>query len=241
MTIVAEQHRTGTFGPVGADAELTALLGLVVASAGVGAAAVEVGATPGHEVARWGVLGPKVVRVPLRYGNEFVGSLVVPTVGHRPHLLAAVAARLAAGLRSHVVARSAERARADLVPLEDGLTAALYRAARGAAVEVWPLPVMGAQVESAAASIATEALANAARHAPGAPARVRVRVRGPYLEVQVTDEGPGLPADFVAGSGVPAMRGRAAAVGGTCVVRRSVTGTLVEAMLPLGPHIPFPR
>jgi hypothetical protein len=232
MTIVADQR------VLRADGELTDLLGLVLAGAGVSAAALEV---DGHELAAWGDPGTSVVRVPLRYGNETVGTLVVPAAGHRPHLLGAVASRLAAGVRTRVVARSAASGRGDLARVEGGLVAALHRAARGAAVEVWPLPAMGVEVESAAALIATEALTNAARHAPGAPARARVRVRGPYLEVQVTDEGPGLPPGFVAGAGVRAMRGWAAAVGGTCLVRRSVSGTLVEAMLPLGPHIPRPR
>jgi hypothetical protein len=236
MTIAMEQDTLRTAGAV--DGELTALLGLVLAGAGVSAAALEV---DGRELAAWGEPGPAVVRVPLRYGNEIVGTLVVPAAGHRSYLVEAVAPRLAAGLRAYVVTRSAATARGHLSHVEGGLTAALHRAAQGATVEVWPLPLMGAEVESAAAQIATEALANAARHAPGAPARVRVRVRGPYLEVQVTDEGPGLPRGFSAGSGIPAMRGWAAAVGGTCLVRRSVTGTLVEAMLPLGPHIPYPR
>lgn len=234
MTIVVDQGSDAT----AVEGELRALLGLVVAGAGVSAAVLEV---DGRELAAWGDPGAAVVRLPLRYGNEIVGVLVVPAAGHRPYLLETVAPRLAAGLRAYVVSRSAEAGRGDLAPVEGGLTAALRRAAQGAVVEVWPLPAMGTEVESAAALIATEALTNAARHAPGAPARVRVRVRGPYLEVQVTDEGPGVPCGFTAGSGVPAMRGWAAAVGGTCMVRRSVTGTLVEAMLPLGPHIPRPR
>jgi len=221
--------------------ELDALLGLVVAELGVPAAAVESAA---GVLASFGSPREPVVRFPLRYGNEVVGALVVPAAGHRPLLLDAAAPRLAEAVRRQTVAQAAEAAETGGLAgmsLPGGLAEALPRIAGAAAVEVWPLPGLASHTEAAAYLIAGEALANAARHAPGAPARVRVRVRGRYLEVQVTDEGPGLPRGFSAGGGIPAMRGWAAAAGGTCMVRRSVSGTLVEAMLPMGPVIPRQR
>ncbi|GAA4557431.1 sensor histidine kinase [Pseudonocardia xishanensis] len=220
------------------DSLLDSLLDEVVAELGATAAAVE---SPARVLASVGDPRDPVVRVPLPYGNETVGTLVVPAAGHRPHVLGAAAPRLAAAVRRRTVARSAETARLDETAVPGGLVAALPRIAGSAAVEVRPLPALAPDTEAAASLIAGEALANAARHAPGAPARVRVRVRGPYLEVQITDEGPGLPRGFTAGTGVPAMRGWAAAAGGTCTIRRSVSGTVVEAMLPMGPVIPRPR
>lgn len=224
--------------------ELDALLGVVVAELGVPAAVVE---TPAGALASFGVPQAPVVRVPLRYGNEVVGALVVPAAGHRPHLLDALVPRLAEAVRRQTVARSAAQTELGGITVPGGLAVALSRVAgdveveTDVEVEVWPLPALAPHTEAAAYLIAAEALANAARHAPGAPTRVRVRGRGPYLEVQVTDEGPGLPRGFTAGAGVTAMRGWAAAAGGSCMVRRSVRGTLVEAMLPMGPVIPRQR
>jgi signal transduction histidine kinase len=217
---------------------LGSLVGTVAETLGVPFAALEV---DGRIVAGVGGWPEHVERVPLAYGVETVGALVLPPGRRRDALLLdALAGQLARAVRAVSVAEAAVRASRELAVahVPGGLVPALTAAARGlgdAAVEVWPLPVMDPAVEGAAYRIAVEALSNAARHAPGAAARVRVRARGSFLDVTVTDGGPGVPAGFTAGPGVHAMRGSAAAVGGACTVRRGLPGTLVEAMLPLLP------
>jgi two-component system, NarL family, sensor kinase len=118
---------------------------------------------------------------------------------------------------------------------ELGLAAALReQAARlgGAQVQVGPLPPLPAAVEVAAYRIAVEAMANAARHAPGSRVRVHVEA-GDQLELTVVDDGPGLPVGYAAGVGISSMRERAAELGGTVTVRRADPGTVVTAALPL--------
>ncbi|MFD0580392.1 sensor histidine kinase [Dactylosporangium darangshiense] len=95
------------------------------------------------------------------------------------------------------------------------------------------LPALPAAVEVAAYRIAVEALTNAARHAPGSAVSVSLRVDG-RLELSVADGGAGLPDGYRAGVGLHSMRERAAELGGRCdVTRRSPTGTLVTARIPL--------
>lgn len=227
-------------GPARGSASTTwlgSLVGTVAETLGVPFAALEV---DGRIVTGVGAWPERVERVPLGYGVETVGALVLPPVRRRDALLLdALVGQLARAVRAASVAEAAVHASRELAGahVPGGLVAALTaaRALGGAAVEVWPLPALHPAVEAAAYRIAVEALTNAARHAPGAPARVRIRTRGDFLDVAVTDSGPGVPAGFTAGAGVHAMRGWAAAVGGVCVVRRGLPGTLVEAMLPLVP------
>ncbi len=97
-----------------------------------------------------------------------------------------------------------------------------------------PLP---AAVEVAAYRIATEALANVARHASASRVTLHLAVDGghpPALRVEVVDDGAGLPADVAAGVGLRSMAERAAEVGGTCgIMRRATRGTTVRAVLPI--------
>lgn len=95
------------------------------------------------------------------------------------------------------------------------------------------LPPLPAAVEVAAYRIVQEALTNVIRHAAARTCVVRIAVnRG--LEVEVTDDGSGLPADVRAGVGLQSMRERAAELGGRCrVERRPGRGTRVSAWLPL--------
>lgn len=92
------------------------------------------------------------------------------------------------------------------------------------------------QVERAAYRIVQESLTNAARHAPGAKVRVRL-VYGPReLAVQVTDTGPTTTpvlAGQGGGNGIPGMRERASALGGTLLAGPSGAGFEVSARLPL--------
>ncbi|MDP9479007.1 MAG: sensor histidine kinase [Actinomycetota bacterium] len=125
----------------------------------------------------------------------------------------------------------------------DGLSEATDRGASGdegpvafsleAPEDLSSLP---AAVEVAAYRIAQEALTNAARHARAETCRVRLsvdRAEG-VLELEVTDDGVGMPAGRRAGVGMSSMRERAEELGGTCEVELVPTGgTRVLARLPL--------
>ncbi|WP_051516066.1 sensor histidine kinase [Candidatus Blastococcus massiliensis] len=92
-----------------------------------------------------------------------------------------------------------------------------------------------AAVEVAAYRIASEALANAARHA--APSRVAVALEcdDGTLVVTVTDDGVGIDPAAPAGVGLISLRERAAELGGRCTVECPPSGgTVVRAVLPAG-------
>ncbi|MEV0619420.1 histidine kinase [Nonomuraea sp. NPDC050404] len=96
-----------------------------------------------------------------------------------------------------------------------------------------PLP---SPVERAAYRIVQESLTNAARHAPGAEVRVRLEYGESELAVRVSDTGATTPAvmsESGSGNGIPGMRERASALGGTLVAGPCDTGFRVEARLPL--------
>jgi signal transduction histidine kinase len=88
-----------------------------------------------------------------------------------------------------------------------------------------------AAVEVAAYRIVTEALTNVTRHAGARCCVVRLSLNG-SLELEVVDDGRGLPADLRAGIGITAMRERAAELGGTLTVESRQQGTRVRARLP---------
>ncbi|MEW1836486.1 histidine kinase [Nonomuraea angiospora] len=96
-----------------------------------------------------------------------------------------------------------------------------------------PLPP---QVERAAYRIVQESLTNAARYAPGSSVSVRLEYGEHELAIHVSDTGattaPVL-AEAGSGNGIPGMRERASALGGTLVAGPSGTGFQVEARLPL--------
>ncbi|MEV4011473.1 histidine kinase [Nonomuraea angiospora] len=96
-----------------------------------------------------------------------------------------------------------------------------------------PLPP---QVERAAYRIVQESLTNAARYAPGSSVSVRLEYGEHELAIHVTDTGattaPVL-SESGSGNGIPGMRERASALGGTLVAGPSGTGFQVEARLPL--------
>jgi signal transduction histidine kinase len=78
----------------------------------------------------------------------------------------------------------------------------------------------------------TEALTNVARHAAARSCQVRLRREG-ALEVEVTDDGRGVPAGQPAGVGMTAMRERASELGGMLTVQTLAAGTRVSARLPV--------
>ncbi len=96
------------------------------------------------------------------------------------------------------------------------------------------LPSLPAAVEVAVYRITQEALTNVARHARASACRVRLSVREGEMELEVADDGVGLPEDRHGGVGIASMRERAAELGGTCeVAPMPGGGTRVTARLPL--------
>lgn len=98
--------------------------------------------------------------------------------------------------------------------------------------ELGPLP---AAVEVAAFRIATEAANNAARHSGATACTIELRRRD-ALEMEIRDDGQGIPPDGGTGSGIGLMslRDRAEELGGDVVVHSAGgQGTRVAAMLPL--------
>jgi two-component system NarL family sensor kinase len=98
------------------------------------------------------------------------------------------------------------------------------------------LPSLPAAVEVASYRIVQEAITNVARHARAKTCRIRLSVdRGAgMLDLEVKDDGVGMPKNRVAGVGLSSMRERAEELGGTCDVEPDPGGgTRVLARLPL--------
>jgi len=83
-------------------------------------------------------------------------------------------------------------------------------------------------VESAVYFAVAEALANAAKHAPGAPVRVTLELDGDALRAVVADDGPG--GANPAGAGLTGVRHRVEALDGTLEIA-SGPGTTVTVRL----------
>jgi signal transduction histidine kinase len=91
-----------------------------------------------------------------------------------------------------------------------------------------------AAVEVAAYRIASEALANVARHARAARVDVALERADGALVVTVADDGVGIRPDAPAGVGLVSLRERAAELGGSCTVECPAgSGTVVRAVLPV--------
>ncbi|MGI9148050.1 MAG: histidine kinase [Chloroflexota bacterium] len=96
------------------------------------------------------------------------------------------------------------------------------------------LPVLPAAVEVAAYRIAQEALANVVRHAGARSCCIRLSVGDGTLDLEVADDGSGLPADPRGGMVLTSMRERAEELGGHCTFTSPPEGgTRVHAVLPL--------
>ncbi|SDF03193.1 Histidine kinase-, DNA gyrase B-, and HSP90-like ATPase [Blastococcus aurantiacus] len=90
-----------------------------------------------------------------------------------------------------------------------------------------------AAVEVAAYRIASEALANVARHARASRVEVALGRDDGALVVTVTDDGCGIAPEAPAGVGLVSLRERAAELGGSCTVECPPDGgTVVRAVLP---------
>ena len=100
------------------------------------------------------------------------------------------------------------------------------------------LPPLSAAAEVALFRIAQEALTNVVRHAQASHCVVSLAVRESesMLELQITDNGRGLPPVRSAGVGLASMRERAEELGGTWEIEPVPTGgTLVRVRLPCSP------
>jgi len=131
--------------------------------------------------------------------------------------------------------RDLARGIAPPVLADRGLAAAVEGLAKRSSAEVAvdarltrrPPPV----VETAAYFVVAEALANVAKHAGGAAARVTLRDAGERLTVEVSDAGPG--GANPSGSGLEGMRARVEALDGTLAIVSPAGGpTVVRAELP---------
>lgn len=94
------------------------------------------------------------------------------------------------------------------------------------------IPLVPAAVEVAAYRIVQEALNNVVKHSGATECLVRIQ-RGSWLEVEVRDNGTGIPEDRQVGVGLASMQERAAELNGTCIIE-SAGGTRVLVRLPLG-------
>jgi signal transduction histidine kinase len=127
-----------------------------------------------------------------------------------------------------------------------GLGAAARQSVEDAAAEAgWALGFredlgdarLPAVVETAAFRILQEALANVRKHARAARVDVELHRRADGLDLDVSDDGVGLPPDEGRGRrglGLLSMRERAHLVGGTCAIESpGQRGTRVRVRLPL--------
>ncbi|MEU1527216.1 histidine kinase [Nocardia rhamnosiphila] len=95
-------------------------------------------------------------------------------------------------------------------------------------------------VGSALYRIVQESLANAGRHAPGAPVQVTIACTGEVDLTVVNGPGSGVPGGGTGGHGIPGMQARALAVGGRVDVGPAADGGFrVHARLPLAPAVEF--
>ncbi len=80
-----------------------------------------------------------------------------------------------------------------------------------------------------------ESLTNALRHAQASRIDVDARITGEQIEIEVSDDGVGLPAEGAFGRGLTGMRERVRALDGSFDLRREDGRTLVCCRLPLEP------
>lgn len=101
------------------------------------------------------------------------------------------------------------------------------------------LPPLSAAVEVAAYRIVLEALTNVIRHAQARHCSMRFSVgqNGTHnnLQIEIVDDGIGLPHDLRAGVGLRSMRERAEELDGSCLIEpRANGGTRILTRLPIG-------
>jgi signal transduction histidine kinase len=92
----------------------------------------------------------------------------------------------------------------------------------------------GQQAEVAACYVASEALANTAKHARASVIDLRVQGDDSALTLSVRDDGIG-GADPSRGTGITGLKDRVEALGGTISVLSPGRGTTLHVRLPAGP------
>jgi signal transduction histidine kinase len=120
---------------------------------------------------------------------------------------------------------------------EQGLAAAVRSLAESAPtpvqVETDNLGRLPADLETTAYFVISEAITNAAKHAPGHQVQVVIARQAESLVFTVKDQGPGFdPAKVARGSGLGNMADRLDAVGGRLRIDSSSAGTSVRGMVP---------
>jgi signal transduction histidine kinase len=101
--------------------------------------------------------------------------------------------------------------------------------------ELAPGTRLTAAVERTAYFVASEALANVAKHSGGSNCEVRVRLEGDQLVVEIWDDGKG-GAIVAPGGGLAGLASRVAGVDGTLTVTSPSGGpTLIRAAIPVAP------
>ena len=89
-------------------------------------------------------------------------------------------------------------------------------------------------IEDEAYRIVSAALSNVAAHAQASTCEVRLVHKAEQLEIDVIDDGAGIPPDVVPGVGLESMRRRCEKRGGSFEFERLSRGTRISAVLPLG-------
>jgi signal transduction histidine kinase len=123
---------------------------------------------------------------------------------------------------------------------EQGLAGALASLADDAPlpVEVSAVPSgrLPAAVEATAWFVASEAVANAAKHAAATRVSIAARIHGGELELEVDDDGVG-GADMYRGSGLLGLRDRLEALDGSLTIESPAgAGTRLHARIPVRDH-----
>jgi signal transduction histidine kinase len=192
-------------------------------------------------------LGPTLAAIGLR--AEVAGDLVARDPAEADRVLTELRAEVNGALAD--IRRLVDELRPpalDELGLVGALQAQAGRIGTSLSVDVaseGPVPELSAAVEVAAYRIAVEAMTNAARHAQGRSCRVRLAETRAgseatrTLELEIEDDGAGMPIGAQPGIGLVSMRERAAEVGGTCTVESLPgRGTRVVARLPLAASAP---
>jgi signal transduction histidine kinase len=92
---------------------------------------------------------------------------------------------------------------------------------------------LSASLEDEAYRIVSAALANVAAHACASACEVRLVQDADRLEINVIDDGMGMPPDVIPGVGLESMRRRCVKRGGTFRIEPLDPGTRIVAVLPL--------
>ena len=94
--------------------------------------------------------------------------------------------------------------------------------------------ILPAAIEVAIYHIASEALTNVARHARATRCEVTLRIGSQHADLQIADDGIGLPTTHCTGVGLASMRARAEELGGTFAINNTDPGVCVQVASPVG-------